>query len=115
MDTDIYLIHARSVAQVQNSLGSKCPVFTWPSDSDSADDVYRILPGSATRRKDLGSGGFRMTSDLRFIVLVEELPEPGPELQQTIAYRGDTYRIDSIETLPGGLMKRFECNDPDPA
>ena len=84
--------------------GESC--FVWNKDS------YPIVPGSAVRGKDLGAGGFKLRSDLKFTVRLEVLPEPGPQLKQTITYLGDRYRIDTIEKLPGEL-RWFECNDPD--
>lgn len=89
--------------------GEACPVFIWQGKP------YRIQPGSAVRGKDLGAGGFRLRSDLKFATLVSELPDPAPALKQTIVYLGDEYRIDTMEKFAGDLMVRFECNDPDPA
>jgi hypothetical protein len=73
---------------------------------------YPILPGSAVRGKDLGAGGFKLHSDLKFIVRISVFPTPGPQLKQQITYLGNAYRIDTMEQMPGGLFLRIECNDP---
>jgi len=74
--------------------------------------AYPILPGSAVLGKDLGSGGFKLRSDLRFVVRKEVFPTPGPQLKQRLTYLGDEYRIDTIERMPGEVYLRFECNNP---
>lgn len=107
--TDIYGIHADGIGQVEAYLGDKCPTFIWNGN------VIRILPGSAVRGKDLGEGGFRLRSDLKFVVRVSDLPVPGPALKQTIAYLGQNYRIDTMELFAGDTLQRFACNDPNQA
>lgn len=74
-----------------------------------------MVPGSLSKSKDLGSGGFRMHSDMKFQVLLSDLPSPGPKLKQTISYLSHEYRIDVHNVLPGNLMASFEVNDADAA
>jgi hypothetical protein len=59
----------------------------------------------------MGLGGNELTADLSFIVIATSLPSPGPQVDQTITYLGNLYRIRDIDTLPGGQMLRFKCND----
>lgn len=103
---DVYAKHLASVKAVQAYLGPKCPVFTW------AGNTYQMLPGSVMQRKDLGVGGFKLSSDLRFLVCSDAFPNPPPQLKQMLTYLGINFRIDSIRTLPGGILQEFECNDP---
>lgn len=103
---DVYGKHLASVKAVQAYLGNTCPTITWNAA------VYQVLPNSVVHRKDLGAGGFRLSSDLKFLVCSDAFPNPGPQLKQTIVYLGVDYRIDSIRTLPGGVLQEFECNDP---
>ena len=81
-------------------------VITW-NGSD-----YPITPSSAVRGKDLGEGGFRLRSDMSFVVRPGVFPDPGPQLKQRVTYQGDEYRIDTIEKIPGMAFWRYECNDP---
>ncbi|HEV2350806.1 MAG TPA: hypothetical protein VG028_13275 [Terriglobia bacterium] len=106
---DVYSKHAASLKALQAYHGAACPLFVWNGIN------IPILPGSAVRGKDLGMGGFKLRSDLKFTVNVSDLQSlagGGPQLKQIITYLGDPYRIDSIEKFEGGLLQRFECNDP---
>lgn len=85
---------------------------TWPNLVTWNGKAYPILPGSAVRGKDLGAGGFKLRSDLKFIARPEVFAAPGPQLKQRVTYLGDEYRIDTMERMPGTVYVRFECNDP---
>jgi hypothetical protein len=107
---DVYSRHAESLKAVQRRDGDACPWFSWKGPDGLVVRVS-ILPGSLVRGKDLGAGGFKLRADLRFVVVASDLPDPGPEPQQTIEYLGKPLRIDTIETLAGATLLRFECND----
>ncbi len=102
---DIFQRHADGVAAVQEYLGPSCPVFTW------AGTDYRLSPSSAVRGNNMGLGGNELIADLSFVVLAAQLPNPGPKVDQTITYLGNSYRIRDIDTLPGGQLLRFKCDD----
>lgn len=109
-----YATHANAFLTLQKRLGNDCPRFSW-NDSD-----WPIIPGSATRRKDLASGGFQLNADLIFEVLVAQFLDPVaiPDatalkdalLARPINYLGDDYKIDSIEIAPGGLLLTAHAN-----
>lgn len=115
---DPYSSHANSLSKFKAYLGTACPLFNW----DGHD--YPIVPSSVRRKKDLEAGGFDLWADLSFLVLVSDLPDPNPGLKQTILYPSGTgpnapvpraYRIEEIQELPGGQIKRFVCVDKEQA
>ena len=104
-----YATHAGGFASLKARLGADCPTFIWNNIT------IPMVPGSLTKSKDLGPGGFRVRSDMSFQVLMSDLPVPGPKLKQTISYLSHEYRIDAHNVLPGNLMTSFEVNDADAA
>ena len=103
--TDIYQLHADGIRQVQDYLGTACPVFTW-SGAD-----WLAMPDSVMRRKDLGPGGFALDADLTMTVLLAQFGSSQPALKQTLFYMGMVYRIDAITHSPGGYQAELKCND----
>lgn len=118
-----YATHARAFGTVQDRMGDDCPVISW------ADQDFKVIPGSAIRRKDLNSGGFALNADFVFEVLVSAFLNQtfvamngststittardlkSALLQKPIGYLGDTYKADSVEILPGGFQLSVECN-----
>jgi hypothetical protein len=106
---DYYGHNAASVAATQARLGSTCPSVSWQG-------VPRpIIPGSAMRRMDLAVGGFQMNADLRFDALVSRFGTDATGvknvlLQTPLSYLGDTYKVEGVTILPGGLQISVECN-----
>ena len=102
---NIYEVHCASLNALQVEQGDDCPTFQWNSG------IYRTLPGGGTTRKALGAGGFSMDSDLRLVCSVDQFGGRIPKLREQVLYGGRLYRIDSVNTFPGGQTVRFECND----
>ena len=109
--TNPYQAHADSIAALQSSLGAACPVITL-SGKD-----YQIIPGSATLRKDLSSGGFQMNADFSFTILVIQFGVATNAktaktllLQKPITYLGDSYKSVSASIIAGGLQLHVEAN-----
>lgn len=110
---DYYTHHSRSAAATQTRLGDTCPVITWSNKN------YPIIPGSATRRKDLATGGFQLNADFRFEALVSSFLSatiPDAEtlhsalLQTFIGYLGDEYKVIAVLVHAGGQQIAVECN-----
>lgn len=76
--------------------------------------AYPIVAGSVEVKKKLGAGGFSMDADLVFTMSNDVFGDSAaPTQKQLIVYLNKAYRIDSIRTLAGGVLQRYECNDPD--
>lgn len=95
------------MAKVEAMLGDALPVFQWRNQN------WNIIPGSATRRKDLDGGGFSLNADFRFNALVSQfisstIPDAtalkAKLLQTNIGYLGDGYRVTDVAILPGGYQ-----------
>lgn len=108
-----YEIHAQALQGVQERLGGACPFFVWHGKE------YKISPGTASRRKDLGSGGFELNADFRFSCLIGPLlSSDSPTitdlkdslLQSRIIYLEDDYKPVSVDIMPGGLQIVVNCN-----
>ena len=109
-----YAVHANAMAQIQRRLGDSCPIIIWNAMS------YALIPGSATRRADLGSGGFALNADLSCEALVSTFADgdtitdarslKNALLQTPVAYLGDVYKVQSVYISPGGLQVRIEAN-----
>lgn len=112
MGTNVYQIHADSIAAVQSYLGDDCPSVSWDGED------WPVIPGSAGRRKDLVAGGFDLNADLRFNALTCNFPGDAEEatdiekliVQKDIEYLGDKYRIIRVSILPGGFQLEIEAN-----
>ena len=111
---DYYARHAGSLAALQGRLDDSCPVFSWQGKD------WKIVPGSALRRADLGGGGFSLNADLRFSALVQQFIDDGGYedvndfqtafQQEVIGYLGAGYKVDSVSIMPGGLQVLVNCN-----
>lgn len=107
-----YAIHAAGIAAVQVEQGTACPSLTWQGWT------ILIQPGSAIRRKDLGTGGFSLNADLRLTVLVSSFGHGYTTadtiqediLQTEIDYLGESYKVESVMIVAGGLQLHIEAN-----
>ena len=95
------------MATQQAMMVDSLPSFRWRNRD------WQIVPGSATRRKDLDGGGFSLNADFRFNALVAQfLSDAIPDasalkaklLQTGIGYLGDGYRVTDVAILPGGYQ-----------
>lgn len=78
-------------------------VFTWKG----AD--YICIPNTANEHRDLGQGGFSITSDLVLSVRADQFTTTYPTEQETIIYLGKTYRIEKVGTIAMGAYIRIHC------
>lgn len=108
---DPFAKHLAGIKAHQAYLGSACPSVGFNNAS------VPILPGSAKLRKNLEAGGFRLNSDFEFVATLDAWPQPGgpPTLLQDVVYLNQAFRVDAIETLAGGTLLRFSCNNPNQA
>ena len=103
-----YERHAAALKSVQTRLGPS--VVTWDGDD------LPIVPGTATRRKDLGAGGFSLNADMRFEALAscwgyDDASNLKTDMLQTVVvYLGDNYKVESVGIRPGALQIVVECN-----
>lgn len=103
--------HADCESQHEAELAEACPVFGWNGRND-----WKILPGSAMRRKDLAPGGFQLNADLRFTCLVAQFglsaTDQSDKMLQNgaVTYLGDLYKVEAVFIAPGGLQMHVECN-----
>jgi hypothetical protein len=112
MSVNPYAVHAAGIAAVQTEQGAACPSFTWQGFT------VLIQPGSAIRRKDLGTGGFSLNADLRLTVLVASFGNgyttaDGIQtdiLQTEIDYLGESYKVESVMIVSGALQLHIEAN-----
>jgi hypothetical protein len=112
---DVFCVHAAALADVESYLGAACPTFTWLGAA------FRCFPGSARDAKALDLGGFKPGADLTIVCRVDQFPAIAPDtspalpdIQEFLLYPagGRRWRIDAVETLPGGKLLRLSCNDP---
>ena len=105
MQVNAFENHADGIRQVQDYLGDACPSFTWK------DQVIRMLPSGAKKRKGVTLGGFQLESDLSFTILRADLPDQ-LGLKDVITYLEEDYRVDAITRFAGDTLARFDCNNP---
>lgn len=106
---DPFAKHAAGIKAHQAYLGAACPSVGFNGAN------VPVLPGTAKLRKNLEAGGFRLTSDFEFVATLDAWPDGPPTLLQDVVYLGQSYRVDAVETLPGGILQRFSCNNPNQA
>jgi hypothetical protein len=109
-----FATHASAMQAVQNRLGDDCPTITWNGVA------YKLIPGSAVRRMDLGPGGFRLNADFMADALASTFADgqtitnsatlKAAMLQTPIGYLGDDYKVEAVHISPGGLQVRIEAN-----
>lgn len=85
------------------------PIFTWNGND------YPCVPSSIVETKIFGEGGFAPETDLTLFVQIEDLPDPGPTVKQTLTYRSRVYDIDTITEVPGSEQIKIGCKDPNRA
>jgi hypothetical protein len=79
---------------------------------------YPCTPGSVTRGKTLGSGGFSIEADLvlfvRAILFPTEQEHAGarPESKEKLTYNNRSYRIEDVVTPAGEPFFKLICVDP---
>lgn len=82
------------------------PVFTWNGVE------IPCVRGKVTKGKLFGAGGFTPDANLVLIVASGDLPDPGPQPDQFLTYRGDRFRIDTVATSAELASVTLTCFDP---
>jgi hypothetical protein len=122
---DLYAVHAnRGLAAFQKKQGKNCPTFLWNRGAaiqfDGTDSVWAISPSTVKLKDDLSTGGFQQKFSLRFSALAAQFyTRPGPntpellraQMSETpIGYLGASYKIETVEIAPNGLVLTIEAN-----
>jgi len=108
-----YKAHGARIRMMQARLGKDCPMVSWN------DKEWRVIPGSALRKSELGAGGYSLDADFVFEALVETFV--GTEgitdakslkdalLRTPIGYLDDEYQVATVRIRPGGFQVMMEC------
>lgn len=76
------------------------------------DAAYACTTTSASRSKALTDDGFSPDADLVLFVRVDVFPGAFlPNPKEKIIYNTQTFRIDSVVTLPGNGQVKLLCSD----
>lgn len=80
------------------------PVFTW----NGAD--YICITATSAKGKRLEPGGFIFDNDLLLTLKTSAFINGFPKPSQTLTFKGDPYRIESIKTTGDGSATTLACN-----
>ncbi len=75
---------------------------------------YPCAPGSVTRKKTLGSGGYELDADLILFVRSIHFPDPAdhdarPETEERITYQSRRYKIMDVVSPVGEPFLKLIC------
>jgi hypothetical protein len=111
---NLFQRHANALSELQGMLGLECPSIVWNGQT------IPLIPGTTVDRKTLGIAGYAVDFDLKLFPLVKYFingvsiataqQAKDSLLDTPFTYLGDSYKVQSVDILPGALQLVIGAN-----
>lgn len=100
----VYTDHAAALSSLRDELGVDCPVIVWQTLT------IKVLPGGVRLKSSNSLGGLALESDFQFSCIAADFNGTLPASNQSLTYRGQSLKIESVTVAAGGLQLRINAN-----